>query len=223
VLTTGETAMKLYNANLSPYAARVRMQLYIKGIKAELVAVPQGGSHTPDYVKMNPLEKIPTLDDGGFYLPESSAIMEYLEDTHAAPSLRPADLKERARMRVVFNIADQYILTPLFELFEQVNPATRNAKIVDEQLTELTKALSGLEHFVSGGKYAVGSSPSLADCALVPSLFFVTAIGPAFGQTGLLGPKTKAYYAAIQSDPSAAKIVGELGVALAEYMKQSAA
>ena len=214
--------MKLYNANLSPYASRVRMQLYIKGIKAELVAVPAGGSHTPDYVKINPLEKIPTLDDGGFYLPESSAIMEYIEDTHPTPSMRPSDAKERAKMRVIFNIADQYILTPLFELFEQANPATRDAKKVDEGITELSKALSGLEHFVSGGKYAQGSSPTLADCALVPALFFVSAIGPFFGQTNLMGPKVKAYYAAIQTDPHAAKVVQELGVALAEYMKQAA-
>ena len=214
--------MKLYNSNLSPYATRVRMQLYIKGIKAELVAVPAGGSHTPDYIKINPLEKIPTLDDGGFHLPESSAIMEYLEDTHPTPSLRPADPKERAKMRVIFNIADQYVLTPLFELFEQVNPATRDAKKVDTGLTDLSKALSGLEHFISGGKYALGASPTLADCALVPALFFVNAIGPAFGQANLLGPKAKAYYAAVQTDPNAAKIVGELGTALAEYMKQAA-
>ena len=214
--------MKLYNSNLAPYATRVRMQLYIKDIKAELVAVPSGGSHTPDYVKMNPLEKIPTLDDGGFFLPESSAIMEYLEDTHPTPSLRPADPKERAKMRVVFNVADQYILTPLFELFEQVNPATRNPKIVDEQLTELTKALSGLEHFISGGKYAVGSSPTLADCALVPALFFVNAIGPALGQSNLMGPKAKTYFAAIQSDANASRVVQEMGQALADYMKQGA-
>jgi glutathione S-transferase len=214
--------MKLYNANLSPYASRVRMQFYLKGINAELVAVPAGGSHTPDYIKINPLEKIPTLDDGGFLLPESSAIGEYIEDTHPTPSLRPTDAKERAKMRVIFNIADQYILTPLFELFEQTNPKTRDAKIVDTSLTDLSKALSGLEHFISGGKYALGASPSLADCALVPSLFFVNAIGPAFGQSNLMGPKVKAYYAAVQTDPNAAKVIRELGVALAEYMKQGA-
>ncbi|MCE9521105.1 MAG: glutathione S-transferase family protein [Alphaproteobacteria bacterium] len=214
--------MKLYNADLSPYASRVRMQLYLKGIKAELVAVAAGGSHTAEYAKMNPLEKIPTLDDGGFYLPESSAIMEYLEDTHPTPSLRPTDAKERAKMRVLFNIADQYLLTPLFELFEQANPATRDAKKVDAGITDLSKALGALEHFVSGGKYAQGSSATLADCALVPALFFVGAIGPFFGQSNLMGPKVKAYYTAIQTDPHAAKVVQELGTALADYMKQGA-
>ena len=125
-------------------------------------------------------------------------------------------------MRVLFNIADQYVLLPLFELFGQANPATRDAKIVDTELTNLSKALAGLEHFVSGGTYALGTSPTLADCALVPALFFVSAIGPAFGQSNLMGPKAKAYYAAVQTDPNAAKIVQELGVALAEYMKQGA-
>ena len=84
--------MKLYDSTLSPYSTRIRLQIYLKGMQAEFVAVPSGGSHTPDYVKVNPLEKIPTLDDGGFYLPESSAIGEYLEDTHPTPSLRPADI-----------------------------------------------------------------------------------------------------------------------------------
>jgi len=213
--------MKLYNSDLSPYASRVRMQLYVKGIKAQMIATSAGDAHTPDYIKINPLEKIPTLDDGGFYVPESSVIGEYLEDTHPTPSLRPADVKERAKMRVIFNIADQYLLTPLFELFDQANPATRDAKKVDEAITDLSKALSGLEHFVSGGKYAIGASATLADCALVPALFFVNAIGPFFGQNNLMGPKVKAYWAEIQTDPHAAKVVQELGTALAEYMKQS--
>ena len=216
--------MKLYDSKLSPYANRVRLQLYFKKIPAELIDVPSGGSHTTEYAKMNPLEKIPTLDDNGFYLPESSAIGEYLEDTQPTPSMRPADAKERARMRVICNIADQYLLAPLFELFEQVNPATRDAKIVDEQTTELNKALKGLEHFIGTGKYALGAQASLADCALVPSLFFVNAIGPLFGPGDIMGPtpKVKAYWAAVQADPSDAKVVQEMGAALAAYMKQGA-
>lgn len=215
--------MKLYNSNLSPYATRVRMQLYMKGLKAEIVNVPQGGSHTAEYAKMNPMEKIPTLDDNGFHLPESSAIGEYIEDTHPTPSLRPADAKERAKMRVMFNIADQYILNALFELFDHINLAKRDAKVVDEQLTELRKGLAAIEHYIVPGKYALGSQASLADCALVPDLFYVNAIGPMFGQMNLMGPKVKAYWAAVQADPGVAKTIGEMATALAEYMKQNPA
>jgi len=215
--------MKLYNNNLSPYAGRTRLQLYFKGLNAQVIDVPTGGTHTPDYVKINPLEKVPTLDDSGFCLPESSVIGEYIEDVHPTPSLRPSDAKERARMRVIYNIADQYVLNPLFELFDQVNPATRNAKIVDEELTNLAKGLAGLEHFLTGGKYALGAQPSLADCAVIPALFFVNAIGPAFGQADLLGPKVKAYWIAVQGDPHVAKVTQELSDALADYMKQQRA
>lgn len=214
--------MKLYDSKLSPYANRVRLQLYLKGIDAQLIDVPSGGSHTAEYAKMNPLEKIPTLDDGGFYLPESGVIGEYIEDTRPTPSLRPADAKERAKMRVMFNIADQYILNPLFELFEQIDPKVRNAKVVDEQLTELAKGLKGLEHFIVPGKYAMGANASLADCALVPSLFFVAGIGPMLGQPDLLGatPKVKAYWASVQADPSVAKVIKEMTAALTAYMSQ---
>ena len=41
--------LKLYDSKLSPYATRVRAQLYMKGLQAEFIAVPQGGSHTPEY------------------------------------------------------------------------------------------------------------------------------------------------------------------------------
>lgn len=214
--------MKLYDSKLSPYANRVRLQLYLKGINAQLIDVPSGGSHTAEYAKINPLEKVPTLDDGGFHLPESGVIGEYIEDTRPTPSLRPSDAKERARMRVIYNIADQYILNPLFELFDQVNPTTRNAKIVDEQLTELSKGLKGLEHFIVPGKYAMGAQASLADCALVPSLFFAAGIGPMLGQGDLFAatPKVKAYWASVQADPSVAKVLGEMTVALTEYMSR---
>lgn len=214
--------MKLYNVNLSPYAGRVRMQLYIKGLKAEVVPPPGGGIHTPEYAKINPLERIPAFDDGGFILPESSAILEYIEDIHPNPSLRPMDPKDRARMRVLFNVADLYVLGALTKLFNQANPQTRDAKIVDGALTDLAKALKGLDHYLSGGKYAQGSSPTLADCAIVPALFFVNALGPFFGQGDLMAatPKVKAYWASVQTDPHIAKIVEELGVALAERIKQ---
>ncbi len=213
--------MKLYNANLSPYSARVRLQIYAKGLTAEFLPPPGGGIHTPEFAKINPLERLPALDDGGFIIPESGAIVEYIEDAHPATALRPADIKERARMRVLYDIADLYILPALFKLFNQVNPAARDAKVVDTALTELAQSLKGLDHYVSGGKYALGSTLTLADCALVPALFFVGALGPAFGQGDLMSatPKVKAYFSAVQADANVAKVVKELGDALAERLK----
>jgi hypothetical protein len=126
------------------------------------VKLPQGGTKTDEFRKINPLEKIPTLDDDGFFLPESSAIGEYLEDTRPTPSLRPADPKLRARMRVVYNIADQYVMTPLYDLFDHIDPSKRQQAVVDEKLVELNKALGDLSHFLDDGKYANGGTNSMS-------------------------------------------------------------
>ena len=85
---------------------------------------------------------------------------------------------------------------------------------------ELRKALGDLSHFMDEGKYAVGGTPSLADCALVPVLFFATAVGPAFGMPDVFAtaPKVGAYYKAIQADAPVQKLIGELAKGLADYM-----
>ena len=51
---------------------------------------------TPDYLKMNPNSLVPTIDDDGFVLWESHAIVRYLAAKHGAGTLWPADLKQRA-------------------------------------------------------------------------------------------------------------------------------
>ena len=76
--------MKLINLAHSPYAARVRLLAYAKGIELELVA-PEGLS-TPQFKQFNILGKVPVLDTGEQLIPESIVIMDYLEDICPEPS-----------------------------------------------------------------------------------------------------------------------------------------
>ena len=56
------------------------------------------GEHTREpYLSLNPNAQVPVLDDDGFVLTESSAIIKYLADKHAAPTY-PKELKARARV-----------------------------------------------------------------------------------------------------------------------------
>jgi len=52
---------------------------------------------TPEFVAMNPNSRVPVIDDDGFILTESSAIMKYLADKFDLPAY-PKGLKERARV-----------------------------------------------------------------------------------------------------------------------------
>ena len=55
-----------------------------------------GGLDTPEYVRMNPNRLVPVIDDGGFVLWESNAIVRYLASRHGAGDLWPGDLRTRA-------------------------------------------------------------------------------------------------------------------------------
>jgi glutathione S-transferase len=66
--------MKLYNADLSPYCARVRIQLKAKNLDAEIA----DATKFEKFTDFNPIGKIPAMDVDGETLPESQVICDYL-------------------------------------------------------------------------------------------------------------------------------------------------
>ena len=72
--------MKLYNVSYSGNSYKVRLLLAHLGIPCELVEIDilNGASRTPDFLKINPNGRTPVLDDNGFILGESNAILAYL-------------------------------------------------------------------------------------------------------------------------------------------------
>ena len=72
--------MKLYNVAYSGNSYKVRLLLGHLGISCELVEVDilNGQSRTPEFLRINPNGRTPVLDDHGFILAESNAILAYL-------------------------------------------------------------------------------------------------------------------------------------------------
>ena len=72
--------MKLYNVAYSGNSYKVRLLLAQIGIPCELVEVDilKGESRTAEFLKINPNGRTPVLDDNGFVLAESNAILAYL-------------------------------------------------------------------------------------------------------------------------------------------------
>src|SRR6202047_2614195 len=128
--------MKLYNMNLSNFATKSRLVIYEKGLRVDMVE-PPGGSHSPEYRKVNPLGKIPCLDADGLMIPESEVINEYLEEKFPSPALMPRTPEGKAQVRLFTRFHDLYLEPPLRALFAHLNPKTRDEKVVNERLTEL--------------------------------------------------------------------------------------
>jgi glutathione S-transferase len=101
-----------------------------------------------------------------------------------------------------------------------MNPKTRDEKVVGEKVSDLKNRIDQLEKMLADGGFACGSEFTLADCALAPTMFFVSNLGPAFGVKALDGhPKLTAWWTHTQSRPSVKKALGEMGEALAEMQR----
>ena len=209
--------MKLYTAKLSPFAARCRMHIYAKGLDVEMVEYPHGVSKD-EIVAMNPIGKIPVLAVGDVVLPESDTICEYLEDSTDGPALRPEDDLDRARMRLLSRIADFYVFEPLSPLFAHLSRKHRKQEVVDDGMAKIAKGLGTLEKFIGDGEFAVGAALSLADCSLVPILFFLNTYLPYFGKADPLQPYPKlySYWNSIQDNEHAARVIDEIREGIAE-------
>ena len=81
-------AIKLHYHPLSTYSRRVLIALIEKQIAYEPVPIDMvARKHRESaYLALNPYGRVPTLEENGFVLYESTAILEYLEVTHPAPS-----------------------------------------------------------------------------------------------------------------------------------------
>ena len=115
-------------------------------------------------------------------------------------------------------------MPPLTALFGQVNPKTRDAKLVAEKLAELTMRLEQLERFVGPGPYAADRTLGLADCAIAPIFFFVVRLVPLLGGADPLAsrPKLLALDATLHEHPAVAKVTDEMATALTEMMRGGA-
>ncbi|MGH7004546.1 MAG: glutathione S-transferase family protein, partial [Alphaproteobacteria bacterium] len=101
--------LELYHNDMSVCAQKVRLVLAEKNLEAKLhyLNLRKGDQFAPDYMKLNPNGVVPTLVHDGRVIIESTLIAEYLDEAFPAPSVRPADLVDRAAMRIFASAPDQ--------------------------------------------------------------------------------------------------------------------
>ena len=216
--------MRLYDLDHSPFAARVRMIVYAKGLDIAFVP-PPGGARSAEFRRLSPLGLVPALElADGTVLPESETIAEYLEDRFPDPPLRPAEPFARARVRLLARLADLYLAEALKQLFEETKGVRPDPAALARTLPPVRAALAEIERWLEGGRYAAGGRLSLADAALVPLLYFVRRSAALFeGGAPFAGlPKLERYWATVTADPHAARVVAELEAAQARRAAQRA-
>jgi glutathione S-transferase len=203
---------RLYSENGSPFSAPVRVAIYAKDLDFEIVR-PPGGLKSAAYHALNPTGTIPCLvRDDGFLLPESAAILEFLEDMFPARPLLPPEPELRGRVRLLQRIGELGVTVQTVDLARLAQAPKRDDQAIGDRLTKLVRALASLDAFMEGPDFAVGRTFTLADCQLGPSLFNVPIVSAQLGLGNLLAayPKAAAYHQAVLSVPPVRRVLLEM-------------
>lgn len=209
--------MKLYSGDLSPYSARVRMQIYAKGI-TDIVIERPANFGLPAFRQDNPIGRIPVLDIDGDLMPESEVIAEFLEEAYPEPRMLGVTPRETAHIRTLARIGDIYLMNNMFMLAGQAYAPTRNEGVVDLLGGQVLRNVKALDRIIGKDGFACCGRLTMADCALVPALFLVENTLPATGRENPIPDHANvaAYWAAIQTNEHAARTLAELHRGLEE-------
>jgi glutathione S-transferase len=167
--------MKLYFDPLSTWARPITFLLHDQGVafEEELVALHLGEQRTPEFLALNPNGQVPVLDDDGFVLTQSNAILKYLAVRLQLP-VYPARLQDQARVdeMTTWFTTTFSLFHCAFGVFPRMLPELSHLAAATAADMESLGAygsqryLSVLEkQFEDGRRFACGDELSIADYA----------------------------------------------------------
>ena len=120
----------------------------------------------PFYKRMNPNSRVPTIDDDGFVLWESNAIVRYLSAKHGAGSLWPTDLKERADSDRWMDWASLHVgpaINPAFWGLIRTPADKRNMAAIEAGAEATAQQFHVLEQSLGERDYVTGQGFTMGD------------------------------------------------------------
>lgn len=200
-------ALQLLFHPLSSYCQKVLIALYEKGTPFEPVKIDLSDPASRAKLTTHwPIGKFPLLLDGEAVIPESSIIIEYLDQKYpGATRFVPADAEAARAVRLKDRFFDCYIDDPLGRIAGARMRDPRDAVGEAQGKSLIATALAITEKDMAGKTWAAGESFSLADCAAAPALFYADMIQPFAGTH----PNAAAYLARLKARPSFARALHE--------------
>ena len=168
--------LTIYGSDLSGPAIKVRLTASFLGIehKWQALNLREGEQKKEWFLKINPVGKIPAIDDDGFHLFESNSICRYLCDKNNAP-LYPKDTHQRAIIDQWIDYSSFHIganLMPIVynRVFAPIRGIPVNERAITDGIEFLKQYIPIIENQLSEHKYLVSQTISLADIVLLSLL-----------------------------------------------------
>jgi glutathione S-transferase len=218
--------MKLYGALISPFVRKVAVVLAEKGI--DYVPARGGpGSTDPEFLAVSPFAKIPVLDDDGYILPDSTAIVAYLDARYPEPALIPAEAQARGRAIWFDEFGDTiFAASGLKILFNRlVGPKVLKVggdeAIALEGEAELPRILDYVESIAPTEGWLLGEAFTIADITVASMLCTLTYVG--HGPDAATRPRTAAWHARVTARSSWQAVAEREGALIRRILPDHAA
>ncbi len=206
--------MKLYGHPMSTCTRRVLTTLAEKGHEAQFVLIDlgKGQQKSPDYMAKHPFGVVPYLEDDGFSMYESRAIIRYLDAKLPGEKLTPSDPPSLGRMEQWISIEYSYFsphcMAIIMELMlKPMRGGTPDMDKVNKGREQSARALDVVDRALGSQAYLAGDRFSLADICWMPYLQFLSATP--HGSLITERPFVKSWWQRISTRPSWKKVNGQ--------------
>jgi glutathione S-transferase len=195
--------LKIWGRNTSSNVQKAMFAIGELGLANERIDIGGafGKNREPAYLAMNPNGLVPTLEEDGFLLWESNAIIRYLAGKFGAGTLEPADPHVRARANQWMDWQLSVIgpaITPVFWGMIRTPPEQRNHKAIDEGKVKTTAAVKVLDEQFAKTQYAAGNAFSMGDIPMAVMCYRYRELVPERPSF----PNFERWYAAIAARPA---------------------
>jgi glutathione S-transferase len=202
--------LKLYYHPLSSFCWKAMIALYENDTPFEPVLVNLGD---PDsraaFLAVWPMGQFPVVKDDtrDRLVPESSIIVEYLDDHYPGRTRFIPEDKDKAReVRMRDRFFDQHIHVHMQKITgNRIRPEGKTDPLGVEQARARMAMALGMVEESAGERWAVGDDFTLADVSAAPALFYADRIASLKDKY----PKTNAYLERLKARPSFARTLKE--------------
>jgi glutathione S-transferase len=170
--------MRLYFHPMSSNSRRARMAALQLDVQLELVPVDlaKGEQKSPEFLRMNPNGRVPVLDDDGFFLNESHAIMQYLAVRTPGQKLYPTAPQPRADVNRWLFWSAQHLQPAVSVLNWEhaIKPFLGRGEADPKEVARgqqlVTECARVLDAHLAGKEWVAQGALTLADLALAATL-----------------------------------------------------
>ncbi|MDP2313186.1 MAG: glutathione S-transferase N-terminal domain-containing protein [Pseudomonadota bacterium] len=206
--------MKIYGNPFSTCTRKVLATFAEKGHTPDLVVIDlaKGEHKSPEHVARQPFGQVPALEEDGWRLYESRAIIRYLDTVLSGPALIPSDARGVARMEQWISVESANFTPGAMKIIYQTvfgrwRGQTPDMDKVSEGRAQLIRALDVMDRALAESEFIAGDQYTLADICFLPYLEYLEAGDE--GDTLATRANVSRWWTAARARPAWQKAIGK--------------